>query len=279
MIFEVLSSNILWHQTNRDGFYGILKSKRLRYSYCQERIVPEFKLFPIAFPMISVSDYPFSEIGNNKWAYGDFCIGFKQEWGVKVGFSPVCYCSLGSRVLSQLNNLLKEAIRTDSKKYFGLSLFLFANMKFVKAPLITKTKTFKEYRFYDEREWRVVPYITETDEAEVLPFLTEDGYKEYKANHNDSSLLDIGVDFQYEDIHYIIVESEDDVQRTRDIVGMSVHIFTQDEVIEDVIGVDHHDEILPSPLVQDMEAAKRHLERTMNALRNRKDVEENGKHE
>ncbi len=274
-----LSSNILWHQTNRDGFYGILKSKRLRYSYCQERIVPEFKLFPIAFPMISVSDYPFSEIGNNKWAYGDFCIGFKQEWGVKVGFSPVCYCSLGSRVLSQLNNLLKEAIRTDSKKYFGLSLFLFANMKFVKAPLITKTKTFKEYRFYDEREWRVVPYITETDEAEVLPFLTEDGYKEYKANHNDSSLLDIGVDFQYEDIHYIIVESEDDVQRTRDIVGMSVHIFTQDEVIEDVIGVDHHDEILPSPLVQDMEAAKRHLERTMNALRNRKDVEENGKHE
>jgi len=274
-----LSSNILWHQTNRDGFYGILKSKRLRYSYCQERIVPEFKLFPIAFPMISVSDYPFSEIGNNKWAYGDFCIGFKQEWGVKVGFSPVCYCSLESRVLSQLNNLLKEAIRTDSKKYFGLSLFLFANMKFVKAPLITKTKTFKEYRFYDEREWRVVPYITETDEAEVLPFLTEDGYKEYKANHNDSSLLDIGVDFQYEDIHYIIVESEDDVQRTRDIVGMSVHIFTQDEVIEDVIGVDHHDEILPSPLVQDMEAAKRHLERTMNALRNRKDVEENGKHE
>lgn len=109
--------------------------------------------------------------------------------------------------------------------------------------------------------------------------MTEDGYKEYKANHNDSSLLDIGVDFQYEDIHYIIVESEDDVQRTRDIVGMSVHIFTQDEVIEDVIGVDHHDEILPSPLVQDMEAAKRHLERTMNALRNRKDVEENGKHE
>lgn len=142
-----LSSNILWHQTNRDGFYGILKSKRLRYSYCQERIVPEFKLFPIAFPMISVSDYPFSEIGNNKWAYGDFCIGFKQEWGVKVGFSPVCYCSLGSRVLSQLNNLLKEAIRTDSKKYFGLSLFLFANMKFVKAPLITKRRHLRNIAF------------------------------------------------------------------------------------------------------------------------------------
>lgn len=92
-----LSSNILWHQTGEEGFYAILKSKRLRYSYCLERIIPEFKLKPIAFPMISVSDYPFSEIGNNKWAYGNYCIGFKQNWGVKVGFSPVTYCSVTVR--------------------------------------------------------------------------------------------------------------------------------------------------------------------------------------
>lgn len=264
-----LSSNILWHQTNRDGFYGILESKRLCYSYCQERIVPEFKFSPVAFPMISVSDYPISEIGNNKWAYGNYNIGFTQEWGVKAGFSPVWYCSLGSRGLRQLNVLLENSLKTKSKGQFGAIMYLFAMMKFVKAPLITKTRTFKEYRFYDEREWRVVPYITETDEAEVLPFLTEDGYKEYKAKHDDSSLLDIGVDFQYDDIHYIIVESEDDVQSTRDIVGMSVHIFTKDEVIEDMIGVDHHDEIIPSPLEQDIEAAQRQQERTMRMLRSR----------
>ena len=35
-----LSSNILWHQTGEEGFYAILKSKRLRYSYCLERIIP-----------------------------------------------------------------------------------------------------------------------------------------------------------------------------------------------------------------------------------------------
>lgn len=58
-----LSSNILWHQTGEEGFYAILKSKRLRYSYCLERIIPEFRLEPIAFPMISVSDYPFSNKG------------------------------------------------------------------------------------------------------------------------------------------------------------------------------------------------------------------------
>ena len=256
-----LSSNILWHQTNEKGFFEILKSKKLRYSYCLERIIPEFKLKPIAFPMISVSDYPLSEIGNNKWAYGNYCIGFKQSWGVKVGFSPVTYCSYGSRGLQVLNILLNDALKNDIQSRFGAVMFLFAHMKFVQAPLATKHKTFKSYRFYDEREWRVVPYITETDNAEMWPFYNEEGYKEYKKENNGTSLLDIGVDFQYDDINYIIVEKENDIHRTRDIVGERVHIFTKDEVMEDVVGVEHHEEIQPTQEQLDLEAAQRHIAR------------------
>jgi hypothetical protein len=256
-----LSSNILWHQTNEQGFYEILKSKKLRYSYCLERIVPEFKLKPIAFPMISVSDYPLSEIGNNQWAYGNYCIGFKQNWGVKAGFSPVTYCSFGSRSLQVLNILLDDSLKNDIQSRFGAVMYLFAHMKFVQAPLVTKHKKFKNYRFYDEREWRVVPYITETDNSKLWPFYDEEGYKVFKKENNGTSLLDIGVDFQYDDIHYIIVEKEDDIHRTREIVGDRIHIFTKDEVMEDVIGVDHHEEMLPSPEQLDYEASMRHLAR------------------
>ena len=256
-----LSSNILWHQTNEQGFYEILKSKKLRYSYCLERIVPKFKLKPIAFPMISVSDYPLSEIGNNQWAYGNYCIGFKQIWGVKAGFSPVTYCSLGSRSLQVLNILLDDSMKNDIQSRFGAVMYLFAHMKFVQAPLVTKHKKFKNYRFYDEREWRVVPYITETDNSKLWPFYYEEDYKEFKKENNGTSLLDIGVDFQYDDIHYIIVEKEEDIHRTREIVGDRIHIFTKDEVVEDVIGVDHHEEMLPSPEQLDYEASMRHLAR------------------
>ena len=140
-------------------------------------------------------------------------------------------------------------------------MFLFANMKFVQAPLETKTKSFKNYRFYDEREWRVVPTITETDKAGVMPFLTEEGYLKYKDEHNGSAHLDIGVDFQYDDINYIIVSKETDVQKAKEIVGDKCHIFTKDEIVEDVVGVNHHEEILPSPEQLDYEAAKRHMER------------------
>lgn len=253
-----LSSNILWHQTNKKGFYDILKSKKLRYSYCQERIIPEFRFKPIAFPMISVSDYPLSEIGNNKWAYGNYCIGFKQSWGIKEGFSPITYCSLGSRGLLQLNLLLDDAIKNDIRSRFGVVMYLFAYMKFVQAPLVTKHKRFKNYRFYDEREWRVVPYITETDNAEIWPFFNEEDYKQYKKEHDGSSLLEIGIDFEYEDINYIIVGEEGDIKETRELVGEKTHIFTKDEIMEDVVGVNHHNEILPSPELLDFEAAQRY---------------------
>lgn len=256
-----LSSNILWHQTNKKGFYDILELKKLRYSYCLERIIPEFKLKPIAFPMISVSDYPLSEIGNNKWAYGNYCIGFRQSWGVKAGFSPVTYCSLGSRSLQVLNILLDDSLKSDIQSRFGAIMYLFAHMKFVQAPLVTKHKKFKNYRFYDEREWRVVPYITETDNSKLWPFYDEEGYKEFKKENNGTSLLDIGVDFQYDDIHYVIVEKEDDIHRTREIVGDRIHIFTKDEVMEDVIGVDHHEEMLPSQEQLDYEATQRNVVR------------------
>lgn len=256
-----LSSNILWHQTNKKGFYDILKSKKLRYSYCQERIIPEFRFKPIAFPMISVSDYPLSEIGNNKWAYGNYCIGFKQSWGIKVGFSPITYCSLGSRGLLQLNLLLVDAIKNDVRSRFGVVMYMFAYMKFVQAPLVTKHRRFKNYRFYDEREWRVVPYITETENAEIWPFYNEEDYKQYKKEHDGSSILEIGVDFEGDDISYVIVEKEDDIKETRKLVGERTHIFIKDEIMEDVVGVDHHNEIRPSPELLDYEAAQRHAAR------------------
>ena len=256
-----LSSNILWHQTNEKGFFEILKSKRLRYSYCLERVVPSFKLAPIAFPMISVSDYPFSEIGNNQWTYGNYCIGFKQSWGVKSGFSPVWYFSPGSRGLRQLNVLLEEALTAESKGRFGAIMYLFANMKFVQAPLKNKVHEYERYRFYDEREWRIVPYITETDDAEYMPFLTEGSYIEYKKQHDGNSLMDIGVDFCYDDIKYIIVENEEDIIKTCNIIGNKIHIFPKKEVVEDFLGVQHYDEVSPSQEQMDFEAAQRYAEK------------------
>ena len=92
-----LSSNILWHMTNSEAFFSILKSQELRYSYSLERVMP----IPqgVAFPMISMCDLPFSEIATTKWSYGNYAIGLSREWGLKKGFSPVWYSDYDSSML------------------------------------------------------------------------------------------------------------------------------------------------------------------------------------
>lgn len=273
-----LSSNILWHQTDGDSFYKILESKKLCYSYSIERIIlnQNHELMPVAFPMISVSDFPFSEIGNNKWAYGDYCIGFNQKWGETVGFSPVCYCSYGSCILRLINGQLNLARESNSQTLFALAMIMFSHMKFVEGPLKTRKKTFEKYRFYDEREWRVVLSTMKGGQTEIKPYLNVDDYYSFKKKCEGKPLLDVGVGFSYDDIHYIIVETKEDVPQTRGIVGSGIHIFTKDEVIEDVIGVEHHKEIPPSKVQLDLEAALRQEERLKNFFENRKKVENSG---
>lgn len=262
-----LSSNILWHQTKASGFYKIIESRKLLYSYCLERIVPLKDFVPVAFPMISLSDFPFSEIANNKWTYGNYSIGFKREWGIKAGFSPVWYCSFGSRGFLQLCKMFSEAVVANNQGLLGEVMYLFSQMKFVESSLLTSSKRFKNYRFYDERENRLVPYITETDKHNILPYLSEDEYQEFKQKNNNASLLDFGVDFSYDDIKYIIVENEEDVNKVKEIIGNSnIHIFTKADVIVDIIGVDHHEEIVPSQESMDYAAALRHMDRVKNGF-------------
>ena len=62
-----ISSNVLWHQTRKDAFFEILKSKKLCVSYSQEEVMPRLR---VAFPMVCLCDLPLSEFASNNWTYG-----------------------------------------------------------------------------------------------------------------------------------------------------------------------------------------------------------------
>lgn len=158
--------------------------------------------------------------------------------------------------------MFSEAVESKSQGLFGEVMYLFSQMKFVESSLSTSSRQFTNYRFYDERENRLVPFITETDEHKIYPFLSEESYYEFKQKNNNTSLLDFGVEFSFDDIKYIIVESAEDVARVKAITGdTNIHIFTKSDVIVDIIGVDHHEEILPSQESQDYDATLRHMDR------------------
>lgn len=265
-----LSANILWHMTKKDAFMSILKNKQFRYSYSLERAFPVKDMKGVAFPMVSMSDLPFSEIATTKWTYGDYAIGLSREWEGKNGFSPVWYCNVGSRVWLQLSKLVYEAATRDDKGYFGMGMYLMSNVKFVQAPLISPKRKFRNYRFYDEREYCLVPFITETDKEGIPPYILEEEYEEFK-NKNGSSMLNFGVSFEYSDIKYLIVNSESNIEEVKKILSRegefsNILIVTKKDVMEDFIGIEHNEEILSSPEQQDLEAAHRHLNRMRDKL-------------
>lgn len=239
-----LSSNILWHQTRKDAFFKILRSKEFLFSYCIEKVFPIKE--GLAIPMISMSDFPFSEIANNKWAYGDYAIGLSREWGIRNRFSPVLYCNRKSYIYEHLTDLMDEAIKKNDTDSFFNCVILFSYMKFVQDSLKTSRKEYTNYRFYDEREHRLV--LDWRQETEASLYLSETEYSDYK-KEKGSSTLDFGVKFAWEDVKYLIVNSDSNVTEVNSLlkkenVTKPIYIFTKAQVLEDFIGIEHHKEVL-----------------------------------
>ena len=244
-----LSSNILWHQTKRDAFFKILRTKEFLYSYSMEKVFPIGENQGLAIPMISMSDFPFSEIANNKWAYGDYAIGLTREWGIRNGFSPVLYCNKESFLYDYLVELMGKILQGNDDDIFIKCLYLFSYIKFVQDKLNTSRKEYINYRFYDERENRVVPDYRKHDEIRI--YLTEVEYESYK-REKGNSMLNLGVKFTWDDVKYLIVNSESNVSEIHQIlkkenINRPIYIFTKSQVMEDFVGIDHHKEV-PLPV-------------------------------
>ena len=241
-----LSSNVLWHQTKKPGLMNILKTKKLYFSYCLEDILASEHLKGIAFPMVSLCDLPLSEFGAGKWAYGNYALGFSRKWGVEKGFNPVCYCLRDSEFFTNQIDNLGKAFDSGNVDLIEKAIYPFSYMKFVEGPLLKKR--YENYRFYDEKEIRLVPTIEGIGDYPY--FLDDINYEKYKNKNNGSSVLGThGVPFEYTDLKYVIVESEQnriEVQRffQRQNVDFShIVILIKSQILEDIVGDNHNVEL------------------------------------
>lgn len=239
-----LSSNILWHQTTKDGLIKIIKSSCFKYSYSTEAIFKGTKdtdSSALGIPMISFSDLPFSELENYIGKYGNYIIGINSDWGKKNGFSPVWYCYESSNILKYiLNNIISEnqELEDESNSPF---IEILKYIKFVEGPL--KEHKYSKYRFMDEREVRFCPESHELVEKKYKTILTFKQYQEYKKEHGNS-LLDLGVKFEINDIKYIIVKNDGNIDEFDKLlksksINHKVHIFSENQIKEDFIGLNH----------------------------------------
>lgn len=214
----VISSNALFHFTrSMENLLGILK-KGFVPGICLENYSNLFNDsdndFKMAFPMVCFCDLPVSQLRLHMDFYGSYGLGMKKEWGVRNGINPVIYMHPGSDAAVYIGRLLGYLdSQNTSREAVVFRKCLRSVIRQIKLyeGNVEKDGMQVSKRFYDEREWRWVPYVTEDGDSDLLS-LTRNDYKDSDkrrlAGRTASAAL---LAFGPGDIEYIIVARESDI--------------------------------------------------------------------
>ncbi len=207
-----ISTNSIIHYTDSYEILISILKEGFRIKYCGE----ELKLghtvgSKAAHPMISFCDIPLSDSKQHFDAYGKYGIGLTKEWAVENGVNPVLYIDSNSLFAKSLYELIKERRNKESnltKKQKEEILQIKSYAKNYSGLLKRKSVNNPNYKFYDEREWRLVPKKEDMNDA---PFSIDlNSYKKEKESYN-SKISNCRFNFSSEDISYIIVENTSEI--------------------------------------------------------------------
>lgn len=207
-----LSTNSVIHYTDSlNNLKGILKDG-FYIKYCVEKFISNKLSISGAFAMVSFCDIPLSETKNHILSYGGYGIGLSKEWASKNGMNPVLYVDkdslIGKILIEQVQRHIAD--KTNTNRVFKDDLlYLLSYIKNYQSSLIRKGKTIdKNYKFYNEREWRFTPSKKQFDS--LNQWLSAKIYNENRELHNEK-IKHIALEFQASDISYLIVKDEKEV--------------------------------------------------------------------
>jgi len=229
-----VTSESLFHFTDSiENLENILKNK-FYLTFCKEEFKLSTQLYSNYLPMISFCDIPLSLAKEQISNYGYYAIGMSKEWGISNRLNPVLYLESNSIIANDINNSRQELTKMNdiivdvakTSKFFPKGLIPITDnvtqivdsylntLRFIKnykGTLIRMEKTYHNYRFYDEREWR---YIPEYRDKRVKPSIKYEEYQAYRGDSKEKPLIKtINIQFKAKDIRYLIVNSNSDIPR------------------------------------------------------------------
>lgn len=239
----LISSNTLFHFTNsaeiiikiiKNGFYP---------RFCLEEFGVEIFLekdlkVEQAMPLTCFCDIPLSQIEEHLEFYGSYGIGLTKEWAKQNGITPLTYIHENSSQLDylrQLGRLVKDISKSlDHEKIpfnNNPAIALMELVSFFK-PYIGQMWRHNKYvdkRFYDEREWRYVPFLNSKEIEYRLD--KEEFLNDIKrAAANEMIAKDFALKFKFSDIKYLIVKREEEMVALSDALEGMTNIYSSNEI-------------------------------------------------
>ncbi len=222
-----LSANTLFHFTkSKDNLIGILTNEfHPKYSYeyfCPFSGYKDEVTFRM--PMVSFCDIQLSHIKiNHTKYYGEYGIGLEKKWGISKGINPILYAQSNSLLFQSFIDSLFKFIgkrplaKDENNTYFSSlknsNLYLLMYLKPYEGKMFRDGKLKKKnYRFYDEREWRYVPTIAQLKDNKITPFIVKNDYDIKKIENYETRLKEqCRLGFEPKNIKYIIIKRENEI--------------------------------------------------------------------
>jgi hypothetical protein len=227
-----ISTNSIIHYTDTfKKLEGILK-EGFAIKYCSEKLKVHGGVgSQAAHPMISFCDIPLSQSFKHFDAYGKYGIGLTKEWAYKLGINPVLYLEEKSIISRTISSLLedrrsKASNLTEDQKSNILKIKSFS--KNYSGPLKRKNVDEDNYKFYDEREWRLVPDREDINDEPLSISLAH--FTKNKDIYNDA-ISTIRFRFLPIDVSYIIVDKTDEISEIINLLRLEYYgKYTQKEM-------------------------------------------------
>lgn len=247
-----ISANSIIHYTkNIDNLIGIIKKKGFKFSYCSEKLKTRgSQNYAAAIAMVSFCDIPLSDYkkhfynkknSNDLGYYGDYGIGLSKKWASSKGLNPVLYIDHNSFVSHSLRKTY-EALIGVSHQIIDLddnSSILYAKnheAELERGGVIVN----KKYRFYDEREWRLVPKAVDINGQP--PVIDDKKYRSSVLFYNQT-IENYLLKFILNDISYIIVKEPSEISLVYealstvfeiDLINLySITVLTSEQIVGD----------------------------------------------
>lgn len=208
-----ISTNAIFHFTNSIEVLESILLEGFRIKYCMEILHLGVGFSKMAHPMVSFCDIPLSMCKNHIEHYGGYGIGLKKEWAFNNKINPVLYIDRHSVIAESLHKLLKHDTIVDKNSSANKNIIMLkCCMKNYSGELIRSGEEDKNYRFYDEREWRFIPDKDNDKKFKACKSsisLHLDDYTKNKEKYN-SQVSSYRLRFSPNDIEYILINSKDE---------------------------------------------------------------------
>lgn len=222
-----ISANCLFHITPEINYLISILENGFYPRYCIEEVgfftaFAGFDKVMVAQPMVCFCDIPLSSMKAHVEKYGYFGIGMDKTWGRAKAISPVTYVYPHSatgdllRFISFKTLLLYEE---RHEQFFGLMMILKNYYKAIEGHMYKEGKFGSEiFNFYDEREWRYIPFnkIEELakDNPTIKSFLEKEVFDDLTLREQHNTLISnpCALKFNPTDIKYLFVKADSDLE-------------------------------------------------------------------